>query len=447
MPSLDWNVCGPVYVADRRAQEYLLVNRESGAWAVSDLAGVAALQANDDRGDVALPGELRWLLRAPPVDEAPARVEPLILIYKLTDKCNYRCSYCYDRTVARPKNAARRSAAVREMLDRTLPERPVMLLFHGGEPLLEFSEIQELVLDYQRFAPSRLLFSLQTNLSRMDQAKLDFLVEHRFGLSVSLDGHDPNLNRLRMVGQRPDPYQLLKEKIRDLRGLRADRLGLLMTVGQHNVGSLTEALLAFQEDGFRSVSFSFMQDVEPGTGCATPAALTAAMVSLTRAIAEKRIDSLACMSLIQWIMRITLGRSGYVCLGSPCGAGRSVATVLADGEVGPCDSIYSNDFFHGDVTRYLQALDTDPHLKALRERSVRTLHPCSTCDVRPHCNGTCPGSAVLENGGVQSVDPHECAFHYEMIRELLWTLCEPEAGPRIIEYCERHLAEKRAYGF
>jgi hypothetical protein len=179
-----------------------------------------------------------------------------------------------------------------------------------------------------------------------------------------------------MVGKRPDPYQLLNDKIRTLHGLRADRLGLLMTVGEHNVGKLTEALIAFQRDGFRSVSFSFMQEVEPGTGCATPEALTAAMVDLCRAIVDGRLDRLACMTLIQWIMRIAIGRSGFVCLGSPCGAGSSVATVLADGEVGPCDSIYSNDFFHSaELSR-----DIEPRRRPVLLCQVRRGHsvrqPC-----------------------------------------------------------------------
>jgi uncharacterized protein len=447
MPSLGWNVHGQIYVADRREREYLLINRESGAWAVSDLAGVSVLESDGVGEGDALPAPLRRLLRAPAPQGIPAHVEPLILIYKLTDKCNYRCSYCYDRTVARPKNAERRSAAIRAMLDRTLPERPVMLLFHGGEPLLEFPEIRDLVLAYERFTPSRLLFSLQTNLSKLDQQKLDFLLEHKFGISVSLDGHDSDLNSLRMIDQRPNPYDLLRTKLRELHGLRADRLGLLMTVGKHNVGRLTESLIAFQQDGFRSVSFSFMQEVGPYAGCATPEALTEAIRSITRAIIDGRIDSLACMTLIQWVTRLLRGHSGYVCLGSPCGAGRSVATVLADGDVGPCDSIYSNDFFHKDVDDYIQGLETNPHLRALRERNVRRLAPCSECDVQAHCNGTCPGSAVLETGGIHSVDPHECAFHYGMIRELLWTLCDPEAGPRLLKYSEDHIAEKKAYGF
>ena len=447
MPSLNWNVTGPVYVADQREQDYLLVNRETGVWAVSDLAGVSILGVGEDTVAAGLPLPLRRLLQLPKSPKPVQHVEPLILIYKLTDRCNYRCSYCYDRTIARPKKGALRSAAVRNMLDRTLPDRPVMLLFHGGEPLLEFEEIRDLVLAYQRFTPDRLLFSLQTNLSRLDQAKLDFLIEHRFGISVSVDGHNSRLNAPRMMGARPDPYQVLKNKLRNLQGLRADRLGLLMTVGKHNVGGLTDSLLAFQADGFNSVSFSFMQNVAPSADCASPEELTAAMSSLIRAVTDKKIDSLACMTLIQWVMRLVHGRSGHVCLGSPCGAGRSVATVLADGDVGPCDSVYSGDYFYRAVDDYLRALENDPGLLALRRRRVDSLYPCSACDVSLLCNGTCPGAAVLESGGIQSADPHQCAFHYGLICELLWTLCDPEAGPQLLRYCERHLAEKKKHGF
>jgi uncharacterized protein len=414
---------------------------------VSDLAGIYVLAMGDDGSGVKLPLMLKGLLEGAALPSTPAEPEPLVLIYKLTDKCNYRCSYCYDRSVARPKNATRRSAAIRAMLDRSLAERPVRLLFHGGEPLLEFAEIRELVLAYKEFTPNRLSYSLQTNLSQLDQNKLDFLLEHRIGISVSLDGHDSDLNGLRMIDQRPNPYDLLRKKLRDLRGLRADGLGLLVTVGKHNASRLTESLIAFQDEGFRSVSFSFMQNVGSYAGCATPEDLTAAVRSITGAIVEGKIEALGCMTLIQWIIRMTRGRSGFVCLGSPCGAGRSVAVVLADGDVGPCDSIYSNQFFHPDVDQYIEALTGDPSLRKLQERSVRRLRPCSECDVQAHCNGTCPGSAVLATGDVESVDPHECAFHYSMIRELLWTLCDPQAGPRLLNYCKRHVEARKAYGF
>ena len=171
------------------------------------------------------------------------------------------------------------------------------------------------------------------------------------------------------------------------------------------------------------------------------------MRSLTRAVVEGRINELGCMTLIQWIVRLARGRSGLVCLGSPCGAGRSVATVLADGDIGPCDSIYSDRFFHQDVHSYIKALADDPDLRSLRERNVHKIQPCCDCDVQAHCNGTCPGSAVLATGGVQSVDPHECAFQYSMIRELLWTLCDPQAGPQLLGYCDRHINARKAYGF
>jgi uncharacterized protein len=314
---------------------------------------------------------------------------------------------------------------------------------------LEFEELCDLVLAYKHFTPDHLLFSLQTNLTLMDQQKLDFLQEHRFGISVSVDGHHSELNKLRMAGSRPDPYQLLKSKIRDLKGLRSDRLGLLMTVGRHNVKELTNSLLAFQDDGFISVSFSFMQNSGPDEYRASPGELIASLVSVARAIIDKRIDSLACMTLIQWVIRIVHGQSGLVCLESPCGAGHSVAAVLADGDVGPCDSVYSNDFFHGDVDYYIKGLENDPHLMALRARNICDLHLCSVCDMRPFCNGTCPGAAVLEHGkdGIQSVDTHQCAFQYGLIRELLWLLCEPGDGLQLLRYCHRHMRERKKHGY
>jgi uncharacterized protein len=446
MPTLNRNVTGSIYIADQKADDYLLLNRESGSWVVSNYAGVLSLGIGEAAIN-GLPAPLLSLLQStkkkPPVNQ----VKPLVLVYKLTDTCNYRCSYCYDRTVSQPKDNARRNATIRKLLDRTLPERPVMLLFHGGEPLLEFEEIRNLVLSYKQFTPDRLMFSVQTNLSLLNQAKLDFLHEHRFGICVSLDGHTPELNMLRSRGVQPDPYQLLKNKIHDLQGLRADRLGLLMTVGKHNVHELTNSLLAFQEDGFKSVSLSFMQNIGPSAQCASPEELISSLISVTRAIIDKKIDTLACMTLVQWIMRIGYGRTGFVCIESPCGAGHSVATVFANGDIGPCDSVYSDKFFHNDVDHYIRGLESDPYLIKLRTRDILSLQPCSNCDVRPHCNGTCAGAAMLEAGDIQSVDTHQCAFQYGLIRELLWILCEPEAGPKLLRYCLQHLKDKKKYEY
>ena len=131
------------------------------------------------------------------------------IILGLTEDCNLRCKYCifsgsYEnmRThgfAKMPKDVAIKS--VDKFIDYVkewkefAPEKKPVISFYGGEPLLEYDMIKEVVahVKTKNFKP---MFALTTNGNLLNDEIIEFFVTNDFAVSVSLDGpeelHDKN---------------------------------------------------------------------------------------------------------------------------------------------------------------------------------------------------------------------------------------------------------------
>jgi len=125
----------------------------------------------------------------------------------VTENCNLRCLYCKfsgSYPLSRRHSPAVMSKEVAHKAIRLVVEHsdyllantrhPLSIGFYGGEPLLAFAVIQSCV-DYARTAfpefKNRFSFALTTNLVLENDAVLDYLMDNKFYVLVSLDGpHD-----------------------------------------------------------------------------------------------------------------------------------------------------------------------------------------------------------------------------------------------------------------
>jgi uncharacterized protein len=128
------------------------------------------------------------------------------LILNITDSCNFRCRYCvYSGNYPTRRTHSGRTMSwhtAQKAIDllvkhgRRLDER-VTLGFYGGEPLLRFGFIQQAVEHAKQALNGHpYLFSITTNASLLTDEMTNYLVEHRFVVTLSLDGpktiHDSN---------------------------------------------------------------------------------------------------------------------------------------------------------------------------------------------------------------------------------------------------------------
>ncbi len=129
---------------------------------------------------------------------------PTLHAFVLTHRCNHGCQYCHSSIVGMDRYDTDMSieTATRGVdLAFQTTARGLTIEFQGGEPTANWPVLQHIV-EYARqkneTARKVLSFALVTNLSLMDDEKLDFLLDRRVQICTSLDGPADLHNKIRI---------------------------------------------------------------------------------------------------------------------------------------------------------------------------------------------------------------------------------------------------------
>lgn len=125
----------------------------------------------------------------------------------VTTACNMRCKYCYENSTDIKKmnlfldikTAEKMVDFVIEYMQKRDKKEYLIVNFHGGEPLLNFSIIKDIErMIRENFDNKRILFGITTNALLLENNEIiKFLADNfEYSLSISIDGtkkiHDFN---------------------------------------------------------------------------------------------------------------------------------------------------------------------------------------------------------------------------------------------------------------
>ena len=132
------------------------------------------------------------------------------IIFETTTLCNLRCEYCcysegYDTFDSRRGiNGKLKFETAKSIIDylaflfqqetkSKAPKEPFAISFYGGEPLMNFDVVRQIVEYTERieFRNRSLFFTMTTNAMLLSK-HADFLSHHRFKMLISLDGNEEN---------------------------------------------------------------------------------------------------------------------------------------------------------------------------------------------------------------------------------------------------------------
>ncbi len=108
-------------------------------------------------------------------------------IFIVTDKCNFKCSYCYQVRGEKYIDFALIKKAI-DFFSSSFDDK-FHISFYGGEPLLAFEQIRQTV-DYiqEKELKKEVKYALTTNGSLIDDNILRFFDRWKFSLRISFDG-------------------------------------------------------------------------------------------------------------------------------------------------------------------------------------------------------------------------------------------------------------------
>ncbi|BCJ95356.1 thioether cross-link-forming SCIFF peptide maturase [Anaerocolumna cellulosilytica] len=128
----------------------------------------------------------------------------------VTTKCNMNCRYCYEKQQKNDKimdqNIAQKIISfINTSVKKKEMDEPIIINFHGGEPLLNFGIIKYITNSIRQMLEKRkLYFGVTTNGTLLNDEIIDFLCDNfSYSLSISIDGYKEvnDYNRILFNGQ------------------------------------------------------------------------------------------------------------------------------------------------------------------------------------------------------------------------------------------------------
>jgi uncharacterized protein len=146
------------------------------------------------------------------------------LILEITEECNLRCTYCvFDEKYISERNHSNKTMPlelafeeVKNFYNRTNQEEGY-IVFYGGEPLLAFETIKQIVNYANKISNHRLKFSLTTNGLALSDNKFDFIIENNFLITVSLDGDKESHDKRRVTVTGKGTFDAITNNLKKLK--------------------------------------------------------------------------------------------------------------------------------------------------------------------------------------------------------------------------------------
>ncbi len=328
-------------------------------------------------------------------------------IFVVTLRCDHSCHYCQVSRQTADKSAYDMSLETAtksiELMMKT-PAQYVTLEFQGGEPLLAFDLIRQIVPLAKNRAEAlgkSMDIVVTTNLANATDDTLRYFRDEDIMISTSLDGPAfiHNSNRPRPGN---DSYELTIRNIERARKvLGAKKVAALMTTTQLSLQHPTEIIDEYVRQGFHSIflrpisPYGFAVKTAKKTGYQLDEFLNFYKVGLEHILNINRSG----YSLAEVYAKILLTKiltpygTGFVDLQSPAGAGINVLVYNYDGDV------YASDESRmlaemGDFTFRLGNVRTHSHrdlftgdafLDLASASCNQSLPGCSDCALQPYC--------------------------------------------------------------
>jgi len=343
-------------------------------------------------------------------------------IIVVTLRCNMNCVYCH--ASSKPVNQ-KGFDMDKETAEKTVdfifqsPSKSISIEFQGGEPLLNW-EVVKYVIEYaqkkNKSAKKDLMITLVTNMSKMDEEKMNHLIKNDVDVCTSLDGpkelHDCNR---RFVNS--SNYEQVAKWIKRFgeeykkRKIENRRPNALVTLTRDSLKYPKEIVDEYIRLGLKDIHIRFLNNLGiakktwPNISYSVKEYLDfwKKSVEYIEELKKQGVDINERMVTIMFNKINSEFDPNYLDLRSPCGAAIGQLAYNYNGDIYTCDEarmIGEDLFLLGNVNKdnYKDAVTCDKTC-AIVSASINDQYMCDDCVYKPYC-GICPVCNYAEQGSV-----------------------------------------------
>lgn len=337
------------------------------------------------------------------------------LILNIVTGCNLSCTYCYKADLTTLKNSGimdleTAKQAIYQLYDGAMGQDLFTITYFGGEPLSNIDLIKDITkfaIEFFKSKNAKVEFSTTTNGTLLTENIINFLQEHQFGVTLSIDGPKAIHDKTRLTNKGAGSYETVKQKAQLLlKNYKGKPIGarVTLTAGVTDIETIWEHL--FNELKFSEVGFAPATASDNAIFNLSEQELFKVFEGFKK-LGEDYIKSAidgkynGFSNIHRLIGDIHAGRKKKL----PCGAGVGLLSVDYEGNFDLCHRFTGADFpSFGDVKTGLDK----PRLSNFIEKRLNNPDPaCTQCHIRHLCAGGCYHESFMKYN-----DPSHAVLHY-----------------------------------
>ncbi len=337
------------------------------------------------------------------------------LCLHIAHSCNLNCSYCFASQGKYHGERALMSFEVGKqaldfLIENSKGRRNLEVDFFGGEPLMNFEVVKELVAyarSREKECGKNFRFTLTTNGVLVDDGVIEFANKEMSNVVLSLDGRKEVHDRFRVDYAGHGSWEKIVPKFQKFVEARGGKNYYMRGTFTHHNPDFLEDIKTMLDLGFTELS------MEPVV-CAPddPSALTAEDLP----IVLEQYEQLAQLMLqrhregkpftfYHYMIDLKGGPCVYKRV-SGCGSGTEYMAVTPWGDLYPCHQFVGEEAFKlGNVWDGVTNLQKQEEFASC---NVYTRPECADCWAKLYCSGGCAANAYHATGAITGVYQYGC---------------------------------------
>lgn len=346
--------------------------------------------------------------------------------------CNLRCKYCFASTgdfgtgrKLMPLETGK--AAIDFLLEKSAGRENLDVDFFGGEPLMNFEVVKEIVAyarGKEKEYGKHFDFTITTNGMLLNDENIEFINREMHNVVLSLDGRKEVNDRMRTRVDGSGSYDKILPNFKKLVEKRGDKEYYVRgTYTKYNL-DFSEDVMHIYEAGFDQISVEPVMEkpeIEYALTEADLGQIYQEYDKLTERLSEVKRNG-GFINFFHFMIDLNQGPCVVKRLRG-CGSGNEYVSITPDGDIYPCHQFVGMEEYK--MGNLADGTFREDIKKEFAGAHVYSKPACQDCWAKFYCSGGCNANNYIYNGDIHKAYELSCKIQKKRLEcAILMKVCE-----------------------